>query len=229
MLFFGITAPWLPKHLSSTVERPAANPHVSLLSHIQRAAGTHIITCEAWGYKGNANAPWKAMKNTNADLSRQRTTQKRTSRHKTGSLCPSFLSFLYSPFRLFSFCRPVFIFWQGCANFTWSLDLHDVLVQVLTLLHHFVRHVVHGHLPLCVSFQALLRQADVLRAARGGAASPGAAAAAAPRAAGIAQLTGQILVPGVQLRRDLQGRRKHGIRRCHMETQLVTRAAKISW
>lgn len=79
-------------------------------------------------------------------------------------------------------------------------------MQVLPLLHHFIGHVVHGCLPLRVSFQPLLRQADVLGAA---------AATAAARAAGVVQLTRQILVPGVQLRRDLQEQKKRGVRgRC---------------
>lgn len=34
---------------------------------------------------------------------------------------------------------------------TWSLDLHDVLVEILSLLYDLIGHVVHGELALSVS------------------------------------------------------------------------------
>lgn len=142
-----------------------------------------------------------------------------TQKLPTGLLCPLLSSvFLWNsclPLYLFTPSPPIFFLTEqnSLCVFTWSLDLHDVLVQVLTLLHHFISHVVHGCLPLCVSFQPLLCQADVLCAARGGTASPTAAATATAWAAGIAQLTRQILIPGVQLRCDLQEQKICGMRR----------------
>lgn len=81
-------------------------------------------------------------------------------------------------------------------------------MQVLTLLHHFIDHVVNGCFPLCVAFQSLLGEADVLCAASGGAAAAAAAAASSARATGIIQLTSQILIPGIQLCCDLTEQRK---------------------
>lgn len=102
--------------------------------------------------------------------------------NKQGLFCLLFPLYLFTP------CHIIGIHTISVL-FTWSLNLHDVLVQILTLLHHFVSHIVHGCLSLCMPFQPLLCQADVLCTARGGAASPAAAATAAAWAAGVIQLT----------------------------------------